>query len=573
MLTLGWAIPLAVGLVGATAAPQPVAVARTPTPLEAAMLEDERELGPTPGNEDVRFAVVLVQPGSEALREFLAGTRQPGSPDYRRRLTPAEFGARFGLPDADLAEVEAWLADHGFRVVDRPIQRTSLGVEGRVRRLNEVFRTRLMDGIDAAGHRYHVPAREPTVPRALRRHVAAIGGLDTRRLEPKHVAAPIAAIRGGMLRPADTARAFEIEGLHAAGTHGEGQQIGIVSFDTFLDSDIADFDRLAEIAELAGGTPPPVTRHRLEGAAERPGGGSDEVVLDIEVVRSIAPMAQIVNYEGPNTGSFAPIMRAIIDDAQVDIVSISWGLCEANVAPANRLADDREFDVAFAAGISVFVASGDHGAFGCRFSGRGRDSDMRLSVDYPSANPGLISVGGTYLSVRTDGSWLDETGWEDAMSGWATGGGLSDTYPRPEFQRGPGVDNRESDGRRQVPDVAGPADSDSGFMVVYTPPGEEQTVYPGGGTSASAPFFAAAMVLARQLAEDAGVGTDGIGRMGALGPLLYDLSIDAPAGSLFHDVLRGGNLRHNATPGWDYATGLGTPRVEPLARAIVDALR
>jgi len=42
---------------------------------------------------------------------------------------------------------------------------------------------------------------------------------------------------------------------------------------------------------------------------------------------------------------------------------------------------------------------------------------------------------------------------------------------------------------------------------------------------------------------------------------------------VFHDVIRGGNLLYSAGPGWDYSTGLGTPRVAPLARAIVDLLK
>jgi hypothetical protein len=39
---------------------------------------------------------------------------------------------------------------------------------------------------------------------------------------------------------------------------------------------------------------------------------------------------------------------------------------------------------------------------------------------------------------------------------------------------------------------------------------------------------------------------------------------------VFHDVIRGGNLLHEAVPGWDYSTGLGSPRVAPLANAIVE---
>ena len=120
---------------------------------------------------------------------------------------------------------------------------------------------------------------------------------------------------------------------------------------------------------------------------------------------------------------------------------------------------------------------------------------------------------------------------------------------------------------RQVPDVAGPADPASGFYVVYTEPGQGLVSGQVGGTSAAAPFWAASMALTRQLA-----GQRGIDSLGALGPTLYAISAEQPAGAVLHDVIRGGNLLHEATPGWDYATGLGSPRVSPLANAIVEYL-
>ena len=43
--------------------------------------------------------------------------------------------------------------------------------------------------------------------------------------------------------------------------------------------------------------------------------------------------------------------------------------------------------------------------------------------------------------------------------------------------------------------------------------------------------------------------------------------------SPLHDVVRGGSRLHNARPGWDYATGLGTPSAATLARAIVDGVK
>jgi hypothetical protein len=51
--------------------------------------------------------------------------------------------------------------------------------------------------------------------------------------------------------------------------------------------------------------------------------------------------------------------------------------------------------------------------------------------------------------------------------------------------------------------------------------------------------------------------------------VLYQVASQQPPGAVFHDVIRGGNLLYQAGPGWDYATGLGTPRVTPLAQAIV----
>jgi hypothetical protein len=54
--------------------------------------------------------------------------------------------------------------------------------------------------------------------------------------------------------------------------------------------------------------------------------------------------------------------------------------------------------------------------------------------------------------------------------------------------------------------------------------------------------------------------------------LLYEIAAEQPAGAVFHDVVRGGNLGYMAGPGWDFSTGLGSPLVAPLARAIVDRL-
>ena len=119
-----------------------------------------------------------------------------------------------------------------------------------------------------------------------------------------------------------------------------------------------------------------------------------------------------------------------------------------------------------------------------------------------------------------------------------------------------------------MPDVAGPADPTSGFFVLYTDPDQGQVSGRVGGTSAASPFWAASMLLTQQFAQ-----TQGVSQLGPLGPVLYQVAAQQPPGAVFHDVIQGGNLLYQAGPGWDYATGLGSPRVAPLAQAIVAFLK
>src|SRR6185436_5156504 len=89
-----------------------------------------------------------------------------------------------------------------------------------------------------------------------------------------------------------------------------------------------------------------------------------------------------------------------------------------------------------------------------------------------------------------------------------------------------------------------------------------------GGTSAAAPFWAGSMLLIEQMAKNRRAGP-----LGFVAPLLYRIAADDdPATPAFHDVVLGGDRLHDATPGWDYSTGLGSPDVANLAEALVARL-
>jgi subtilase family serine protease len=540
-------------------------------PVNAAPVADDAapvELGRTPADEQIRFSVSLRLPGAAELDDYLAGLSRPGSASYRRFLAPADFGARFGLADQDLDRIMGWLRDAGLQATALP-QRTSVEVSGTAGQVNRLLDVTMVDRRNAGGIRYHEPDGEPAVPSELASDVAAIIGLDTEPvIEPAYGGGMLfAGVPQTGLMPDTVATAYEIDPLHAAGLDGKGMTIGIVSFDTFTASDVDRFDQREGITGA-----PDVEIVRLPGAVEEPGHGAGEVALDIQVIRGIAPQAQIIDYEGANTADgFVPIIARIVADARAQIVSISWGTCENRNIRSAMAAEQRELAAAYAAGISIFVASGDDGAYDCRriqISDNLFDRDLSPGVDWPAASPNVIAVGGTFLTVREDGTYFDEAGWEEPLGGGGGGGGLSKNQDRPDWQAGAGVDNSQSNGKRQVPDVAGPADPLSGFYVEYTEP--DQGVVSGrvGGTSAAAPLWASSMLLAQQLAQGQGIAT-----LGPLAPVLYQIAAEQPAGAVFHDVIKGGNLLYEAGPGWDYSTGLGSPRVAPLARAIIDFLQ
>ena len=104
---------------------------------------------------------------------------------------------------------------------------------------------------------------------------------------------------------------------------------------------------------------------------------------------------------------------------------------------------------------------------------------------------------------------------------------------------------------RGVPDVAGNADSATGYLCKIA--GIAKLV-PIGGTSAVAPLWAGLVALINQR-----LATLGKKPAGFINPILY-----ANAGA-FHDITSGNNdidhslHKYASAPGWDPASGLGSP--------------
>jgi subtilase family serine protease len=222
-------------------------------------------------------------------------------------------------------------------------------------------------------------------------------------------------------------------------------------------------------------------------------------------------------------------------------------------------------------GISAFVSSGDSGAAGC--NGGSSSSASVAGVNGLCSSPYSTCVGGTefnegsnpgqYWSASNGAgggsalSYIPEKVWNESASDggsglWSSGGGVSEVYTQPTWQKG--VSGANSNGMRAVPDVALSAAGHDGYLIC-----EFGNWYVIAGTSAASPSFSGIMALAVQKAGTASVSEIG---QGNANPTLYGL-LTASANP-FHATPSG----NNSVPGvngftasgaaYNLATGLGS---------------
>lgn len=352
---------------------------------------------------------------------------------------------------------------------------------------------------------------------------------------------------------------YRIQPLLHAGFDGSGEALAVVEFSGYDPGDVATY-------QSCMGLSVPVTDVPVAGGNSSRDDAL-EVALDLEVAISAAPgLDHAYAYLAPPTGSMASVVNAIVADrAQtgVTVISVSWGLCERLVTPSRAVATGQALQLAAVAGITVLAASGDYGAIDC--------GDPPAAVSDPSSQPFATGVGGTTLRTEFSGSQR-EIVWDNIFG--ATGGGISRNWTRPTWQSGAGVIGPDSSGApcdatagvcREVPDLALSASPGRRGSIVYCATAScgglgWQTV---GGTSASAPLMAG--IVADMNEYSLGRGGN---RLGFASPFLYAAAASDP--TAFRDVTFGDNgpgplPGFTARPGYDMASGLGSPRGQQLA--------
>lgn len=308
----------------------------------------------------------------------------------------------------------------------------------------------------------------------------------------------------------------------------------------------------------------PVTSEQLEGARTVIG---LEGNLNAETILGLAYPIPLTAYNVGGKPPFQPTsftpenknepylewlthMLSKSDDELPHVISTSYADEEQGVPLWYARRACAGFAALGARGVTVLFASGDEGVGKddkC-FSRKDPKKKMFLPV-FPASCPYVTAVGGTR-------HWGPEMVGFDARSGFVTGGGFSNYFPQPKYQKNAvdkyvkglkgmhdGLYNKAG---RGYPDISLRAYH---YITVWN-----GTAHILDGTSASSP--AAAGIFA--LVNDA-LAAQGKPRLGWINPWIYG---EGHRG--FKDVTVGSNPGCNtagfpATEGWDAATGFGTP--------------
>ncbi len=422
-------------------------------------------------------------------------------------LSVSEFASTYGQTQANISALTSYLASFGIStdVYADDVDVVATGTAGEFNRALSVtqnwYQVPQQPGSGGLGpipaQTVYGNAQAPLLPYRLANFVLAILGLTNYgpyRSQAVHVDTSLLTPQKGSSNyclaltgdPADCnlpqnfAADYGLDGLYAAGADGSGQTLAIVTLAAldpgppgyqwapdYFWSDIAKIPRTGSL-----------TVDNIDGGPGAPSdaSGSGETDLDVEQSGGVAPGANVIVYQAPNTDyGFADAFFTAASQNIAASISTSWGESETYLL-ASILAGQEAatyvaaFDEAFlemaVQGQSGFDAAGDNGAY----DATGDIGTTNLSVDTPADSPYITAGGGTTLpwsgpvtgpdgsatvTVPAQRTW----GWDYLWQAMAQvngvslanaaetaviggGGGFATLEPTPSYQQGvPGIDS------------------------------------------------------------------------------------------------------------------------------------
>jgi kumamolisin len=518
-----------------------------------------------------------------AMEQDVAQMYTPGSAAYHQFLIPAQIVQKYAPTAAQVQQVETWLQQNSYSVVSVDSMRSSIKVQATVATIESSLHIKF-NVYTVFGREVFIQDGVPTLSGTVASLVSSVVGLDNfafPTIKPAFSTTGASLTASGNCKAYGAqqsltrdrlAGAYQINQLYQQGLQGQGMTIGVAEFgEPYSMQDVANY------AACVGLPTPNIQNINVDGTVAA-GSGQGEAAMDLELIAGLVPKAQILDYQAniDNT-SFAQalvdVFNRVASDDKVQVLSVSYGEYEEAFSGSEQAAVNRSLRTLAAEGISVFVSSGDCGAYSERIKNI-------AVVSFPASAPYAIAVGGTHLQVSSNNTRTSETAWgQDSLiplcaNNWGSGGGVSQNsaFKRPSWQVGTGTTNhydgssslvfsslfgftpvKAPNGLRQVPDVSAAAYPN---IAIYY----QGAWLEAGGTSAAAPIWAAGALLV-----DQGLKQQNKPSVGSV-PEMYMLANHPGNFHPFTDITSGNNLFYPAVRGWDYATGWGSPNFSDILK-------
>jgi hypothetical protein len=567
-----------------------------------------QEIGRVETDKKLDRLILVLWPSAiqeQELKTLMGELHNPKSGNYHHWLTAAEYGARFGVADADLENVREWLERSGFQVTKIGLGKRSVEFGGTSAQVENAFHTELHYYL-VDGKKHIANSADIALPAELANMSPGVASLNNfKKITPRKIVGgqagrnaqgqkvvttltPSLTAAGAnstftyYLAPGDFAAIYDTSTLLSAGLDGTGISIAVVAQSNI---ELTDVQVFRQIFGLKSNDPNILLSGPDPGLADP--SDANEAMLDTEWAGAVAPGATIDLVIAGSTATTNGVDLAAayaIENQVAPILTYSYGACEQALGTAGNAFYNNLWQQAAAQGITVLVATGDNGAAGCDNPNAGMPATQGLAVSGTASTPYNVAVGGTefaegtsaatYWSATNSASfasaigYIPEASWNEScdpgqptsatnceegtgsFSLLAGGGGTSTVYAKPSWQAGNGV---PADGQRDVPDVALAAAADHDDIVYCTSLGGAACQVNGqevtgltlvGGTSAAAPAMAGILALVEQ--------KNGA-YQGQINNVLYKLaqssSCDASkqtnptahSACIFYDVTTGGN--------------------------------
>jgi xanthomonalisin len=538
---------------------------------------DATQIMPLEASRKLHISVSLNQRNTADLQNFLQEVNTPGSANYHKFLTPAQFKAQYAPTDAQVQAVVAHLQKNGFTNIEVAPNNLFVSADGTAMSASAAFNTTLKT-FQFKGEQHFANDAEAMIPQSLGGVVQAVLGLQdinrphvmSHRLSPDEVKTFAAAGQVGH-QPTDFAQIYNAGSTPTA----SNTVVGIITWGDMTQT-IADLKTFTTAHSLA--TVNTLTVKGSTGTLANDGDDGEWALDSQDIVGTSGGVKQLIFYAAINGDSndsgltdaniTAAYNKAVTDNV-AKVINVSLG--EDETAAHNsgiQSSDDQVFAQAVAQGQTFSIASGDAGVYQwstdpstgspgyiANSSGTVKIDLTHYGVSEPATSPNVISVGGTTLSTTGTTTWSGETVWNEGLAHvtssassnerlWATGGGVSLFETAPAWQT---AALGSSVTKREVPDLAFDAASATGAIIVAN--GQSGQQY--GGTSLASPIFVG--IWAR-------IESANSNSLGFPGQDMYTNFVNDA--TPLHDVTSGNNgyqsHGYNAAAGYDLTTGWGS---------------